>query len=85
MKKYLTLTILTVFLLATFSIYYIQSALAKDDKLQFYIEQTGGDKEIIKDISVSGAYNIGGRYQTMTITDDETSYVTDLPYFNSRN
>ncbi|KMY43860.1 hypothetical protein AC622_06020 [Bacillus sp. FJAT-27916] len=85
MKKYLTLTILTVFLLATFSIYYIQSALAKDDKLQFYIEQTGGDKEIIKDISVSGAYNIGGRYnsryQTMTIKDDETSYVTDLPYF----
>ena len=80
MKKYITLTTVTVFLLTTLSIYYIHSALIENDRTQFYIEQTGGDKGLIKDINVSSSYYTGNRDETITISDEETSYISDLPF-----
>ena len=81
MKKYVTLILTSVFLIATFSIYYIHSALAKNDKTQFFIEHVDGDKGLLKDISVNGGYHYGNIYEPITITDKETSYASDLPFF----
>ena len=81
MKKYVALILTSVFLIATFSIYYIHSALAKNDKTQFFIEHVDGDKGLLKDISVNGGYHYGNIYEPITITDKETSYASDLPFF----
>ncbi|WP_455662470.1 hypothetical protein [Pradoshia sp.] len=81
MKKYLSLTTIFVFLLTTFSIYYIQSAVAKNDKTQFIIEYVDGDKDLLKDIRVSGFYFLGNMGDSVTITDKETSYKSNLPFF----
>lgn len=81
MKKYVTLTIISVFLLATFSIYYIHSALAKNNKTQFYIEYVDGDKELVKDISVMATSHVGNMYESFTVTEKETSYASDQSFF----
>lgn len=81
MKKYVALILTSVFLIATFSIYYIHTALAKNDKTQFFIEHVDGDKGLLKDISVNGGYHHGNIYEPITITDKETSYASDLPFF----
>ena len=65
MKKYVTLIITSVFLIATFSIYYIHIALAKNDKTQFFIEHVDGDKGLLKDISVNGVYHLGNIYDSI--------------------
>ena len=81
MKKYVTLIITSVFLIATFSIYYVHLALAKNDKTQLFIEHVDGDKGLLKDISVSGVYHLGNTSDFFTITERETTYASDLPFF----
>lgn len=86
MKKYWKAAFLTLFILMTFSVLYIQAAVEKINLPEFELATVFDTNRIDgENVTITGDFQMNGKIETFEITNEGTLYARDLGYFERRH
>lgn len=80
MKRYwkiISICLVTLLVIGTF---YIQSSFATNDHVNIEIEKINGNENEVKNLILSGWYQVGGSHQYLEITNEETGNYNNLSF-----
>lgn len=80
MKYYWKSISISLFIVLSIGTFYIQSSFAANSELKIHFKKTAGDESEVKNIALSGDYQVGDRAERLEITDEKTGYPEQLTF-----
>lgn len=81
MKRYWKIISISLATLIVIGTFYIQSSFATNEHVKIEFEKINGNEDEVKDLILSGNYEVGQLYQYLQITSEETSNQNNLSFF----